>query len=162
MHVTLYHHACLKKPTKMIPVFWKQLIFESFRNSFMKGRNCLHLKTSAHKTTAPLAKINLSIMVPDDGQCRGNAFYWLRYYVKMFCRMQWKGHFGSAFLSAKKQRRYFQHFDSLSSQDSKSLVTLTLFIFAASIALIYMYDKPRFLRSRHIYWFTPHNIFVCR
>lgn len=114
----LYHHVCLKEPTKMIPVFWKQLIFKSFRNSFMKGRNCLHLKTSAHKTTAPLAKINLSIMVPDDGQCRGNAFYWLRYYVKMFCRMQWEGHLGSAFLSAMKQRRSgFQHFDSLLSQD---------------------------------------------
>ena len=97
----------------MIPVFWKQLIFKSFRNSFMKGRNCLHLKASAHKTTAPLAKINLSIMVPDDGQCRANALYWLCYNVKMFCRVQWEGHFGSAFLSAMKQRRYFQHFDSL-------------------------------------------------
>ena len=42
----------------------------------------------------------------------------------------------------------------------RKIVTLTLFIFAASIALIYMYNKPGFLRSRRIYWFTPY--IMCR
>ena len=84
--------------TKVIPVFWQQLVFKFLRDSFMEDREALHFKASTHQSTAPLPEKYLAIMISNHWQWGGYTVYWLGYYVEMFRGMKGKRHFGLTFL----------------------------------------------------------------